>query len=227
VFVHLVMRSDNGKTGKIPVSVTEKKSCPPSCPFQGSGCYAESGPLALHWNKVGVSRGDSWENFCTKIEALPEGQIWRHNAAGDLPGEGESLDAEALAMLVQANKGKRGFTFTHKPPTPENISSIRAANDNGFAINLSANNLAQADQYLALNAGPVAVVLPSDAPDGAFRTPAGNQVVVCPAVTEAGEAVGMNCQRCGLCAIPTRKAIIGFPAHGTRKKRVDALVVLQ
>lgn len=225
--VHLVYKSGNVKTGPIPVSVTEKASCPPSCPFQGSGCYAETGPLALHWAKVGVSRGTDWGAFCEKISQLPEGQIWRHNAAGDLPGEGDTLDVAALDLLVESNKGKRGFTFTHKPLTAENISTIKAANENGFTINLSANNLDQADQYVSLGAGPVVVVLPSDSPDDAFRTRGGNQVVVCPAVTARGEAIGMNCAKCGLCSIPTRKSIIGFPAHGNRRRKVDALVVLQ
>ena len=83
---HLTPRSSNKKTGPIPVSTTSRDSCPDTCPLKnGGGCYAGSGPLSLHWDKVGTDRGVSLESFCDTIRALPKGQVWRHNQAGDLP----------------------------------------------------------------------------------------------------------------------------------------------
>ncbi len=82
----------------------------------GGGCYAKSGPLALHWSKVSDgSRGTDWRTFCESIASLPEGQLWRHNQAGDLPGMNLEIDRIMLADLVDANKGRNGFTYTHKP----------------------------------------------------------------------------------------------------------------
>ena len=60
--VHITARSGNAKTGPIPVTTTERASCPTTCPFYDKGCYAKSGPLALHWRKVSDGeRGTDWQ----------------------------------------------------------------------------------------------------------------------------------------------------------------------
>jgi hypothetical protein len=162
--VHLAKRSKNTKTGPIPVSTTSADTCPDACPLKnGGGCYAEANfHLRQHWNKVTRNeRGSGWGDFCEEIAALPDGQLWRHNQAGDLPGQGDAIDRSMLSQLVEANSGKRGFTYTHKPMTPENRREIFNANKWGFTVNLSANNLAHADELAALEIAPVVTVLPS------------------------------------------------------------------
>lgn len=105
--VHFCEKSRNSKTGPIPVSTTSSDTCPQACPFRGNGCYAESGPLALHWREVNNgTRGDTWPEFCAKVEALPAGQLWRHNQAGDLPGKGDSIDVWELGSLVKGEPGQ-------------------------------------------------------------------------------------------------------------------------
>ncbi len=61
--------------------------------------------------------------------------------AGDLPGHGDRIDTLMLAELVEASRGRRGFTYSHKPASRENLAEIRRANRKGFTINLSANTL--------------------------------------------------------------------------------------
>ena len=210
-------KKSNSKTGAIPVSTTSARTCPPSCPLSKGGCYAAGGPLAIHWKKVTSNeRGMAWEKFCAIVADLPEGQLWRHNQAGDLPGEGEAIDAEELKALVEANRGKRGFTYSHKYNSPKNLELIRYANDNGFTINLSANNLAQADELAALDAGPIAVVLPEDQITNC-TTPEGRRVVICPEVTR-----GLTCEQCALCQ-KQRSVIVGLPAHGSTKKKASTI----
>lgn len=228
--VHFVRCSGNKKTGYIPVSNSEMDTCPSSCPLKSNGCYGEFRNLLNIWRKV--SSGEktiSWNEFCNNIRRLPKGQLWRHNVVGDLPGKNEQINLQELSQLVEANKGRKGFTFTHKSvdlfgQRLINARAIYAANKNGFTINLSANNLQQADKYVTFGIAPVAVVLPADTQHKAFKTPKGNQVVICPAVTHKDK---IQCSNCGLCAIPHRKAIIGFPAHGPRKKHVSKLVQLR
>lgn len=218
--VHYSRKSSNAKTGPIPVTTTERKSCPKSCPFYDAGCYATTGPLFLHWQKVSEGlRGVSWPELCETIAALPKGQLWRHNQAGDLPGDGETIDQKALGELVRANMKKRGFTYTHYPTTKENLDAIRIANLHGFTINLSANNLAHADEMSALNVAPVTVVLPSDTIGKKIETPQGRAVTVCPATYRED----VTCASCKLCAVSDRKTIVGFPAHGTQKKKADII----
>lgn len=228
--VHFVRCSGNKKTGYIPVSTSEMDTCPSSCPLKNNGCYAGYRNLLNTWRKVSSGeKAISWDEFCNNIRRLPKNQLWRHNVAGDLPGKNEQINLQELFQLVEANRGRKGFTFTHKQvglfgQKLVNARAIYAANKNGFTINLSANNLQQANEYVKLGVAPVAVVLPVDIQHKAFKTSKGNQVVICPAVTRKGD---IQCSNCGLCAIPHRKAIIGFPAHGTRKKHVSNLVQLR
>ena len=212
--VHLTLKSSNAKTGPIPVSTTEKASCPPDCAMR-EGCYAASGPLALHWATVSAGkRGTDWPTFTASIAALPEGQFWRHNQAGDLPVKDASIDAVKLGQLVHANAGRRGFTYSHHRDA-ESINWIRHANNWGFTVNLSANDLLDADMLANHKAGPVVVVLPSTTAANTV-TPAGRKVVICPA-TQRDDVTCASCQLCQR----QRDVIVGFPAHGIRRRVID------
>lgn len=212
--VHLTLKSANVKTGPIPVSTTERDSCPTDCAMR-AGCYAASGPLALHWAAVSAgTRGTSWGQFVQAIAALPEGQLWRHNQAGDLPQTGGTIDAVKLGQLVAANQGRRGFTYTHHRDRAS-LAWVKHANEWGFTVNLSANDLSDADALADTGAGPVVVVLPSTQTQNT-ETPAGRKVVVCPAT----QRDDISCATCQLCQ-RQRSTIVGFPAHGTRKRVID------
>ena len=171
---HFVRSSSNVKLGFIPATSTSKDSCPPTCSFKGNGCYAESGPISINWKRVSDgTRGGTLDELCSHIRDLPRGQLYRHNQAGDLKPLGPGrIDTKALQQLVDANKGRKGFTYTHYLPTPSNAKAIKAANDDGFTINLSAETLAQADEYAALGIAPVVVPLPIGT-DRPLRTPGG------------------------------------------------------
>jgi len=209
--------SSNKKTGPIPVSLTTADSCPDVCPLKKKGCYAFLGYIRIHWDRANKT-GMKWGEFCVEIALLPSGQLWRHDQAGDLPGKNNKIDAPKLALLVEANLGKKGFTYTHKPLTKENSAAIKYANSNGFTINLSANNLRHADELAKKNVGPVVTLLPKDQMNNCL-TPEGRKVIVCPAVTR----VNTNCMTCKLCANAKRSVIIGFPAHGVAKNIVDKI----
>lgn len=228
-------KSSNAKTGPIPVSTSSAETCPDACPLKAQGCYAKYGPLGMIWSamtKAGPNatfkngRSEvatkSWPDFLKAIRLLPKDTLWRHNQAGDLPGIGDSIDTVALADLVKSNKGKRGFTYTHKPVADNatNRKAVKSANANGFTINLSADNLSEADELSALNIGPVVAVLP-DTVNGNEKiyTPNGKRVVVCPATYRDD----VTCQSCGLCSIRTRSTVVGFPAHGAAKRKASAV----
>lgn len=226
VALTLTMKSRNAKVGPMPVSISDKSTCAPSCPFKGNGCYAESGQLAIHWAKITASTMPTamgWDDLCDKVAAMPEGQMWRHNQAGDLPHEGGVIDRAKVEALAMANVGRRGFTYTHHDMTiTANANTVYDANRVGFTVNLSANNLKHADELADLEAGPVVTVLPAnhDHKEKTY-TAKGRRVVVCPATYKDG----VSCSSCGLCAIADRKVIVGFPAHGARKKAANAIAM--
>jgi len=215
--------SGNKKTGPIPVSTSSKETCGDACAFKKQGCYAKGGALNIHWSRL--TRGESgvsWESFIASVKSLRMGTLWRHNQAGDLAGENNSIDAAKLAELAEANKGKKVICYTHKPvldsqalEASANREAIAQAIANGFNINLSANSLAHADELLALNLAPVASVVPSSQVKNC-TTPNGARVVICPAAIREN----VSCATCGLCS-RARGYVIGFPAHGYAKNAVS------
>ena len=216
--VHTTIKSGNRKVGPIPVTTTSAATCPDECEFKKNGCYADGGPLAMHWAKVtSGERGDGWSTFVATVASFKDGQLWRHNQAGDLAGDGHRLDAEANDQLADANVGKRGFTYTHYPVLTDkhNAEVVKRMNDKGFVVNLSANNVAHADALYDLGIGPVATVLP-EAQTTNTVTPKGRKIVVCPATVRDD----VSCATCQLCA-KQRDAIVGFPAHGSSKRKAD------
>jgi hypothetical protein len=230
-------KSKNAKTGPIMVVTSPSDTCPDVCPLKAGGCYAKGGPLAAIWRGLDATpAGEQFTNGRGKVtvrglDALIDmvksqtGKLWRFNQAGDLPGIGNGIDGSVLADLVIANleAKAKGFTYTHKPVghntrlERDNMTKVKDANERGFTINLSANDLDHADELVALNVGPVAAVLPSDQITNT-TTPEGHKVVVCPATIRDD----VNCATCGLCA-RQRDFVIGFPAHGPSKKKADAI----
>ena len=177
----------------------------------------------MHWRAV--SRGElgtPWDEFVAQIASLPTGQLWRHNQAGDLPGNGDEIDGARLWQLTRANAGRRGWTYTHKPVLGDdqratmNRAAARHANRHGFTVNLSADTLAEADALADADCGPVVVVLPMDS-DYTVHTPGGRKVIVCPA--QRGD---VTCADCGLCA-RQRSVIVGFLAHGSSARKAEAV----
>lgn len=218
MYYHITKKSSNVKTGPIPVTTSSADTCPSACPFKDNGCYANSGKLKMHWDKVSNAdkRAIDILELCEEISNSPSGQLWRHNQAGDLPGIDNDIDALSIADIVEANVGKRGYTYTHKPmDNDKNISIVKLSNQAGFTINLSSNNLEHADKLLALGIAPVVTIVDDDA-DKVHTTPAGNKVLVCPAQTSDT----MTCAKCGLCANSKRNFIIGFKTHGNGAKKV-------
>lgn len=249
-FVNLTIKSRNKKVGPVPVSTSSKATCPDACPLKETGaCYTDGGPLALFWKKVSEQKaGTNYDRFCHNVADLPDGQFWRHNQAGDLKpvdGQPDTIDAPALVKLVEANTGKKGFTFTHYDviANPVNNYAATVANRNGFTINLSGNTLDHADRLVDADCGPVVAVLPIEYERQTKRTeagkawaeteadykarlrtlpqttPQGRRVVVCPATFKDNTA----CVDCQLCQKANRKTIVGFPAHGRSKRKADTI----
>ncbi len=238
--VQFVKKSSNAKIGAIPCTTSSRDTCPESCPLSGEGgCYAEAGYYTrLNWDKVDSGeRGGDWQALCDSVAALPSGQVWRHNVAGDLPHKNQRIDRAKLVQLIDANEGKRGFTYTHhNMAISDNAELVRMANECGFTVNISADSPALADVYASHKLGPVVCIVPDTyarkekAGEWAETlseygerigplpptTPKGRRIVVCPATY-----LDKTCESCKLCAIPSRSVIVGFPAHGSRKNKIE------
>ena len=224
--VNFTLRSGNPQLGPIPMSSTfqvprynlmallEKQYA------EATGPLTQRMVLRRFLRLLATEPGLSWDSFCAAVAQLPTGQVWRHNVQGDLPGDPLcfELDAEPLARLVRANRGKRGFAFTHfHPKVGHNAELIAAANAQGFTINLVADSLTEADELLRWKVAPVVVRVPEDSPPFQ-RTRAGNKVVVCP----QSHRRGVTCATCQLCAQAWNRRqdrdrdIVAFPIPGLK-----------
>ena len=218
---HLSLKSRNRKTGPIPVSTTTAESCSPSCGFSRNGCYADGGPLRMHWDKVTAgSVGGSLQEFLAKIKALPANSLWRANQAGDLPHLAGRISQRFILGMVKANRGKRGFTFTHHKLTiGQNFRLVKFANRSGFRVNISTETESAADAAVSLGLPAVVAVNSAESRAG-WQTAGGNRVVVCPAQTRED----MDCKRCQLCHHRPPNLIVAFLAHGSSVKRANTAI---
>lgn len=218
---HLTKVSSNVKTGPIPVSTSSRATCSPSCPFFENGCYAESGPLAIHWAQVTKgARGLPVAEFMAAIQSLPVGQLWRHNQSGDIPHTEGRISRRFVRHLIRANKGRRGYTYTHHDlRIGENLPLIKQANRQGLTINVSTESESAADHAIA-HGLPAVMAVRSDETRTTWQTPAGNRVLVCPAQRSDTK----TCADCQLCHKRGRRVIIAFLAHGTGKRKAQAAI---
>ena len=222
---HLTEKSSNKKVGPIPVSTSSKLNCPPTCPYNGNGCYAESGPLAIHWRKVTEGeRGLTWDEFLRKVKALPRGVLWRHNQSGDLLDINTQAGINQVAELAVHSRHTKGFTYTHHPIRGHMAAeAIRYAKDFNFTINMSCETEAQADYHIS-KGRYATLTVPASENRKLYVTDAGNRVMICPNQTNPT----VTCATCELCHKRKPNMIIAFKLHGNSiKKATHALANAQ
>lgn len=168
----------------------------------------------MHWDKLS-REGLSYADLLDEISHLRRNTLWRHNDAGDLIGNGDTIDITALNALVEANRGRRGFTYTHWN-WRTNLEVLKWSNRNGFTINVSASGVS--DALEAHNVGlPATVILNTD---GQKQVKVGGvRIIICPAQRKK-----ITCAQCGICAIADRDYIVGFWPHGTKKSGLIKMV---
>ena len=215
----VTLKSQNPITGPILVTTSPRISCPASCKLKGTACYAEKGFLGgFIWRSLDMGEPEgrfannilvySLDQLLSAIRSLPPGSVWRHNQAGDLMwenGDRTTISAATLDLIIRANRGRRGFTFTHYDVLDnfENRRLVAEANKAGLRINLSADDLGHADRLCDVGIGPVAVLA---ALFTNHVTPKGRKIVICPARTHPG----VTCSSCRLCT-RMRDFIVGLP----------------
>jgi hypothetical protein len=216
---HLSKVSGNVKTGPIAVSTSARATCSPTCPFFENGCYAESGPLLLHWRKVSEGlRGVKFSEFLAQLKGLESGRLFRHNQAGDLPHTAGRISRTFIKRMVQSVSHLKAFTYTHHSlKLGENLQLLRYANRNGFTINVSTESESAADDAIAAGL-PAVMVADSAESRTTWHTKSGNIVLVCPAQRSDTK----TCADCKLCHHRGRRVIIAFLAHGTGKRKANA-----
>lgn len=224
---HLTRKSSNVKTGPIAVSTTSRDSCPSTCPLKGNGCYAESGPLRLHWDAVSEGpwrdkpRGTDLESFLASVSALPEGSCFRHNQAGDLPHFNGSINRHVTLRLAQVcgERNLKAWTYTHHNLNDgDNKSTVLKANKLGLTVNVSAHSQQHAAHYHKQGL-PAVCIVPKNETRKQWEHD-GVKFLVCPA-----QWSDKPCAECKLCSIADRSCVVAFKAHGNASRKVEATIL--
>lgn len=208
-------------------TMSDRESCPESCPLRDAECYAGLGRLALLWRKMHTFRTAlNAEGYLEKLSQLPLGWLCRLNQAGDIRGP-----AEIAAIAVRVTHA-RVWLYTHRKDHATLravLSANRATAANGgmgLVGNVSADDMTEADR-LAAEGHLVAVTVPPTG-ERSRRTPAGREVKQCP----AQYVPGFGCGACGngrpWCQRVDRSFDIGFEPEGARARKLGhRLTVVQ
>ena len=224
----LTKKSGNKKTGSMALITACRSTCPSDCPFRGEECYGEGFRTKPNWNKVDSGdRGGNFEELLSSIGKLPSRSKVRYGDIGDLPSTGDSIDrSKAMALAEKlASRGRTAYAYTHHNPDKfDNATTIKTVNDGTrMTINLSAIGWKQSDDLASRAIAPVVTVLPHDMPENwrVDYTPEGRKIVRCPAEYIEGFTFNESCGAGNpLCARKIRSYIVGFTAHGNRKRSI-------
>lgn len=220
--VHL-SKTSNKKLGKgVYASTTSANSCPITCGMFAK-CYAKKGPQSWHWAKVNrAERGTDWDTFCSQVEKLKPGTLFRHNVSGDLPTIGETLDTVKLDQLQCAvtNSGAKFYTYTHWNISQTNRDIVKRFSQYGFTINVSTETIRTAAKYYleGLDVVITDTALFKFAVNNlkARRQPTkikycGEEVKVIPCPEQYTDSA--TCATCKLCTRVNRDFVIAFKEH--------------
>jgi hypothetical protein len=219
----LTMHSSNAKVGDVaatyaPIAAT----CPEACPLRESGCYARSGNVGMHVNRLERELADLSGDTLAMLEGDEIASAARHAPSGHAMRVHVSGDATTDFRAAQIAKGAEHWpgpvwSYTHAWREVQRQSWGR--------VSVLASCERLSDVAEAMRRGFAAAVVVSSHPSNgrAWTSPDGVTVIPCPAQTR-----DVKCTDCRLCwndqALKNRGACIAFAAHGAGKKR--ALTVL-
>jgi len=223
--VCVIERSLNSKVGECSATYAPQSTCPKSCPFMKSGCYAESGHAGIVTGRLNRNAKGRHKETLARIEADGIRQL-----SGELPLRihvvGDATTDQCAKILADAAKdhraksGKPVWSYTHS------WRDVKRKSWGDVSVLASTENPVDAGR--AMRKGyATAMVVPSHLSDKAYSV---NGIKVIPCPQQTGRA--KDCVSCGLCMrdknLRAANAVIGFAVHGSgATKAANALNIIQ
>jgi hypothetical protein len=217
----LQLQTGNAKLGKGAATTYApiRQSCPSSCSLRGSGCYGQSGPVAIH--------GARLEAQCDGLSAetvaiLESAEIADHGRRQQRTGSSQPLrlhtfgdcrTVSAAVHMADACDEWQGpvWTYTHA------WRDIPRAAWGRVSVLASCETLSDAKDALATGYAAAIVVSEHPASGRAYEV-GGVRVVPCPEQTR-----GRTCVECRMCwddeGLRDRATVVAFAAHGSGRRR--------
>lgn len=211
-----IERTGNRKVGAASVTMTSQVTCPSSCPFLHSGCYAESGLQGIHTAKLNKARGTALQ--AAREEAIAIGTLsatrpLRLHVVGDCVGDTAARIVSRAAIAYKVRHGQPVWTYTHAWAVTERSAW------GTVSVLASVETTEHADRAERLGYAS-ALTVPSLPADGKAWREHGRTFIPCPEQTGRAK----DCTSCRLCfsdsALRLRSATIVFGAHGAGARKV-------
>lgn len=205
---HAVDQTRNAKLGLASVTYASQNSCPTTCPFRGSGCYAEQGPTGIWTRKVNdadpaATPLDVAHAEAAAIRDVVSGRYdLRLHVVGDCSTD-ESASVVSEAALGVLRKGRKAFSYTHA------WDGVNREAWGGVSVLASCES---PEQVLAAQAKgwATAVVVPEFTSERVFED-SGIRILPCPNQTRK-----VTCEECGLCKREGFLRAVALPSASPR-----------
>lgn len=208
--------SRNSKIGPVSATYASQATCPSSCPFKNSGCYAETGLTGIHTHRLNRSivndPDDIAQYEADEIRKLTGKYPLRLHVVGDCATDAAADIVSTAATEHSAKHNQPAWTYTH-------AHNVRRESWNGVSVLRSCENVSQVQK--AMDDGyAAAMVVPEFQQTTAY--PITEDIVGIPCPQQTGKAE--NCIQCGLCMqdvkLHSSRRVILFAAHGVSRLRV-------
>ena len=212
--------SRNSKIGDASATYASQATCPSTCPFKNSGCYAESGMVGIHTHRLNRSVMTDPLQIAQceadEIRKLTGRFPLRLHVVGDCTSDAAADIVSAAASEHQVKHGQPAWTYTH-------AHNVRRESWKDVSVLRSCENIEQVQQAHK-DGFAAAMVVPEFERDTAY--PIAEDIVGIPCPQQTGKA--KDCMQCRLCMqdakLHNARRTILFSAHGVSRKRVvDAI----
>lgn len=214
----------NSKVGRVSATYVAQNSCPASCVFRGSGCYAENGNVGFQTHRLnrdaeGMKALALAKNEAQAIDGLSGRLPLRLHVVGDCTTDKCAQIVSGSADAYRLRHGSDVWTYTHA------WREVKRSSWQGVSVLASCETVADVKKAQSKGYG-TAIVVTEHQQETAYVID-GQKLIPCPQQT--GRAV--NCEACKLCFRGDRlrdmKASIAFATHGATKKANQALIQIQ
>ncbi len=217
-----VEKSANSKTGLVSVTYAPIQSCPETCKFLNSGCYAQLGHCGIHLNKINkVARTrkltrpiDIAQEEAKAIQTLSGTRPLRLHVVGDCK---TSLATQIVAQACKEYRQKNNqsvWTYTHA------WRVIPREKWGDISVLASCETISETKQ--AMERGYAASIVRLKEFEGSFLWQ-GIRMTACIEMTK-----GITCNQCKICfndkKLRDNKTVVCFFPHGSRAEKAKNVI---
>jgi hypothetical protein len=220
--VSTVEISTNSKIGKVSATYAAQQSCPKSCAFRNSGCYAESGMTGFQTRRLNQAERNPEQIARAEARGIREltGRFpLRLHVVGDCRTNFTARVVSAAADEHRAKFGNPVWTYTHA------WRDVDRKSWGNVSVLASCETTEQARE--AMRKGYAAAVVVAKHPQAGVWREGDLRMVPCPEQTGKAD----SCESCRLCwqggKLRAGKVVIAFAAHGGKRKIQEKLVQIQ